>query len=67
MERSDNDVAAKLDSLEQLLIQAEDYGFHHARRNRLHYRTWAIVDLLYRLIAVLSAQEEEPGDDSKEE
>ena len=46
-----------LDSLQELVIRAEDLGYHHAGQHRFHYRSWATVDLLYRLIAVLGATE----------
>ena len=55
--------AATQDSLEELLIKAEDYGYHHAVKQKLHYRSWATVDLLYQLIATLVATEP----DSEEE
>jgi len=51
------------DHLVQLLEDAENMGYHHAERDRKHYRSWATVDLLVRLIAVL-ARKEESDDDS---
>ena len=50
---------ATLDELAELLREAEDHGYHHARKHRSHYRSWATVDLLYRLIATLIATEPE--------
>ena len=51
------DPGALQDSLEELLIRAEDMGYHYASEHKSHYRSWATVDLLYRLIATLSATE----------
>ena len=47
------------DALEALLIRAEDMGYQHAVNQKLHYRSWATVDLLYQLIATLVATEPE--------
>jgi len=49
--------AAQLDSLAELVVRAEDMGYHHAARLKPHFRSWATVDLLYRLIATLAATE----------
>ena len=58
-----SDAGAEADSLEVLLIRAEDMGYHHSVSNRSHYRSWATVDLLYRLIATLLAKSIEEAED----
>jgi len=54
------------DALVELLIRAEDMGYNHAEGHRAHYRSWATVDLLYRLIATLVATEPEEETNGKE-
>jgi len=47
----------------QLLEAAENMQYHHAARDRHHYRSAATVDLLWQLLALL-ARKEESDDDS---
>jgi len=55
------------DALAELLIRAEDMGYNHASDHRSHYRSWATVDLLYRLIATLVATEPLPEEETNGE
>jgi len=57
--------ASTLDVLAELLRKAEDYSFHHAAKNRQHFRSWQLAQVLYDTIAALvDFEKEEPGDDS---
>ncbi len=57
--------SATLDSLSELLRRSEDYAFHHAAKNKAHFRTWALAQVLYELIALLcEVQEDKEESDS---